>query len=80
MLYYSAIKRNEIRPIRPFATTWMDLLSVILREVKSDREGEVSHDIPYMWNLKKLMIQMNLQNTKRLADLDNHTWLPEGKG
>ena len=26
--------------------------SVILREVKSDREGEVSHDIPYMWNLK----------------------------
>ena len=40
MLYYSAIKRNEIRPIRPFATTWMDLLSVILRDVKSDREGE----------------------------------------
>ena len=39
MLYYSAIKKNEKRPIRPFAT-WTDLLSVILREVKSDREGE----------------------------------------
>ena len=20
---------------------------------KSDREGEISHDIPYMWNLKR---------------------------
>ena len=26
---------------------------------KSDREGEISYDIPYMWNLKE-MIQMNL--------------------
>ena len=26
----------------------------------SDREGEMSYDIPYMWNLKKKMVQMNL--------------------
>ena len=26
---------------------------------KSDRERQISHDITYMWNLKK-MIQMNL--------------------
>ena len=35
--------------IMPFVATWMDLEIVILSEV---REGEVSYDIPYMWNLK----------------------------
>ena len=47
MEYYSAIKKNEIRS---FAAMWMDLESVIL--CKSDQEGEISYDIPYMWNLK----------------------------
>ena len=41
----------------PFAAAWMDLESVILSEV---REGEITHGIPSMWNLKKEMIQMNL--------------------
>ena len=27
--------------------------SVILNEVKSDREGEISYDIPFRWNLKR---------------------------
>ena len=35
----------------PFAATWMDLESVILR--KSDREGEMLYDILHMWNLKR---------------------------
>ena len=30
----------------------MNLESVILSEVKSDRE-EILYDIPYMWNLKR---------------------------
>ena len=27
---------------------------------KPDRQRQISHDITYMWNLKKKMIQMNL--------------------
>ena len=39
MEYYSAIKKNEIRP---FVATWMDLESVILSEV-SQTENEKYH-------------------------------------
>ena len=42
------IKKNKITP---FAATLMDLETVI--PSKSDREGEKSYDIPYMWNLKR---------------------------
>ena len=31
----------------------MDLESIILSEVKSDREREKSYDISYKWNLKR---------------------------
>ena len=33
---------------------------------KSEKEGEMSCDIPYMWNLKEIIIQMNVQNRIRL--------------
>ena len=56
MEYYSAIKKNEIMT---FAATWVDLEIIILSEVKSDRERQLSYDITYMLDLKK-MIQMNL--------------------
>ena len=50
MEYYSAIKKNKIMS---FAATWMDLEIIILSEVKSDRERQISCDIAYMWNLEK---------------------------
>ena len=53
MEYYSAIKKKEIMQ---FVSTWMNLEIIILSEV---RERQISYDITYMWNLKK-MIQMNL--------------------
>ena len=42
----------------PFAAKWMDLEIVILSEI-SQAEKDVSYDIAYMWNLKK-MVQINL--------------------
>ena len=43
--YHSAIKNNEIMP---FTATWMGLGTVILNEVKSDRERQISYDIAYI--------------------------------
>ena len=39
--------------IMPFAATWMDIETICLRE------RQISYDITYMWNLKK-MLKMNL--------------------
>ena len=50
MEYYSAIKKEIV----PFAATWMDLEIIILSEV-SQTEKDKCHDIPYMWNLKKMI-------------------------
>ena len=36
----------------PFAATWMELQTLILSEVKSERERQIPYDITYLWNLK----------------------------
>ena len=41
------------------AAAWMDLEIFILSEVKSEKERQIPHDIPYRWNLKQ-MTQMDL--------------------
>ena len=47
MEYYSAIKKNEIMP---FAATWMELETLIIREV-NQKEKDKYHMIPHIWNL-----------------------------
>ena len=37
--YYSATKKNDIKP---FAGTWMDLEIIILSDVKSDKDRQIS--------------------------------------
>ena len=50
MEYYSAIKRNEIKP---FAATWMDSEMIILSELSQNEKDKYHmYDITYMWNLK----------------------------
>ena len=48
MGYYSAIKKNEIMPLQQHG--WAYMVSYC---VKSDREGEMSCDIPCVWNFKR---------------------------
>ena len=57
---YVLLEEMSMQVFCPFSeggATWMDLEGVILS--KADRQGEISYDVPYMWNLKKKMIQMN---------------------
>ena len=35
----------------PFVTTWMEPETLILSEVKSERERQIPYDITYIWNL-----------------------------
>ena len=48
MEYYSAIKKNKILP---FATTWMELESIMLSEI-SQLEKDKYHIISLMWRLR----------------------------
>ena len=48
MEYYSAIKKNDIMP---FAARWTELETLILSEVKSERQRQIPYDITYNWNL-----------------------------
>ena len=59
---YSAVTKSGIMP---FAATWKDLESATLSEVKSDREREISYDIPYMWTLERNDMNEPIYNTER---------------
>ena len=39
---------------------------------KSDREGQISYDIAYMWNLKQWYKWTYLQNRNRVTDVENN--------
>ena len=62
---------TEKNKIMPFAVTWVDLESVILREV-SQTEKEKYHMISLICGIQKEIIQMNLyakqKQTHRLKE------------
>ena len=62
--------------IMPFAPTWMDLETVILKEVRKRRR--ISHDIPYMWNLKINDTDELTYKAERDSDLDNKLMVARG--
>ena len=48
MVYiYNGILPSHIKELASFAAAWMDLESIILCEVKSDRERQISYDTAY---------------------------------
>ena len=60
--YYSTIK-NEIMHLQHHG--WSQRLSYQVRE------GQTSHDIIYVWNLKKKMIEMNLFTKQKQTQREN---------
>ena len=72
---YSTIKKDEIMP---FAATWMDLKSVILSEVSQTEEKY--HKTSRICGVENQTMQMNLQNRKRLTDLENELMVARRKG
>ena len=47
---------------------------------KSDREGEISYDFPFMWNLKRNDTNEFTYKTERLTDLENELMVASGGG
>ena len=74
MEYYSTIKKNEITL---FAGTRMDLESHT--EWISQMEKEKCHMTSLICEIYKEMIELNLQNRKRITDLKNKLMVAEGK-
>ena len=74
MEYYSAIKR-----IMPFKATWMVLETLILREVKSERERRIPYAVTYIWNLIQNKSKTSQHLTFRSL-LKPHTDPPKNRG
>lgn len=74
MEYYSAFKKNELRP---FAATWLDRESIILSE-GSQTEKEKHHMTSLTCGTSNLkMIQLNLTKQKEIQKTNQ--WLPGGR-
>ena len=52
-----------------FAATWMDL-EIVIQSEKADGERQVSHDIIYMSNVKRI-IPMNLLTKQKESQTEN---------
>ena len=62
------------------AATWKDLDIIILSEVKSDRERQISYGITYMWKLKYDTNELIYKTETDSQTQKKNLWLPKGKG
>ena len=75
-LYNGIYFQQQKDEIIPFVATWMDLEIVILRS-KSYRAGEISYDMPYIWNLKGNDTNGLTYKTARDSQTQKtNSWLP----
>ena len=63
----------------PFAPTWMEPEILILSEVKSKRERQISYDITYVWNLKYGTNEPVCKTETDSQTQRTDSWLPRGK-
>jgi hypothetical protein len=49
MEHYSTFKKKEILP---FVIPWMNVKTILLNEIKSNRERQIQHDITCMWDVR----------------------------
>ena len=64
----TVVSNTTMNEIRLFAVTRLDLEIVKLSEVSQTEKHKLSHDITYIWNLKRWRIWIYLQNRNRLTD------------
>ena len=50
-IYNGILLSHKKDKVMPFAATWMELETLILIEVKSERERQISYEITYFWNV-----------------------------
>uniref|UniRef100_A0A671FEW0 DUF1725 domain-containing protein n=1 Tax=Rhinolophus ferrumequinum TaxID=59479 RepID=A0A671FEW0_RHIFE len=63
MVYYSAIKKNEILP---FATTWMDLENIMLSEISQSEKDK--------YHISHLYLESKEQNKQtNITEIDSDT-------
>ena len=60
--------------------TQMNPEIIILNEVKSDRERQISYDITYMWDLKYDTNELIYKTEADSQTQKTNLWLPKGKG
>ena len=50
-IHNGILLNHKKKKMMPFLATWMELETLILSEVKSERERQIPYDITYTWNL-----------------------------
>lgn len=60
----------------PFATTWLDLESVMLNKIRQSKRNTISF---HSWDLRKTNEEKRYKQKTRPLIIENRRWLPEGR-